>query len=277
MALWMKPLDNIAQTTIFEQYFDVQIPSEFLLYNDDHPPHISVVEYTNAWIFKHDPHNPNNGTASTTSYFASPQQANRWLVSPPITLGNTGNKLAWSGKSHDASFAESYRVLLSETTNDRTSFTDTLITVNYENTEWTAHSIDLSQKGYDAKTVFVAFVLISVDGYKFYLDSLHISSDNAPDPNPNPDPNPPIPPPVILDIQELDQLPTMHIFPNPASRSIHVISDSPINSISIRSTTGHVVRQAQDQLIDVQQLAPGVYFVEINTTHGRATQRFIKE
>lgn len=249
-----------AQTTVFEENFDAGIPASFLLYNNDgYTPHASVSEYTAAWISKEDPEDLLNTVASATSYFDQPGMADRWLVTPSVVLGAFGNTLTWSGKSHDASFSESYLVLISTAGTSIENFTDTLKAVVNEDVYWTNHSVNLSEAGFDGQTVHIAFVLRTIDGFKFYLDSLKIVGDD----------------PVGLD----KKIPVSEfkLYPNPAVEKIVFQSDFPVQQAIVRDINGAIILQTENSEIDVRDLSSGVYFLELIHSDGISSKRFIKQ
>lgn len=248
-----------SQTTIFQENFDSGIPNSFILYNNDgYTPHADVSEYNNAWISKIDPEDATNTVASSTSYFDSPGMANRWLITPSISLSAFGNALSWSGRSHDASYAESYLVLLSTTGTAVENFTDTLVAVVNEDIYWTNHTVNLSEEGFNAQDVHIAFVLRTVDGFKFYMDSLKITGED----------------PVGLGkIEEK----TFKLFPNPATDNIAIEADFQVQLVRIRDLNGAVVIETNASQIDVQKLSGGIYLIELVHASGVTSKKFIKK
>lgn len=248
----------VAQTIILEENFDAGIPSAFVIYNrDGYTPHSSVAEYTDAWISGQDPSDVSNTVASATSYFDQPGMADRWLVTSPVTLGAFGNILSWTGKSHDASYAESYLVLISTTDTSVESFTDTLKAVVNEDIYWTNHSVNLSEEGYDNQTVHIAFVLRTIDGFKFYLDSLNIVSED----------------PVGLNKQASFEF---RLYPNPTTDKITFESGVPVQQAIVRDINGAVILETEDMEINVRDLSAGIYFLELVHSGGVSSKKFIK-
>lgn len=248
---------SYSQTIAFQENFDAGIPATFTLYNDGLTPNSSVSEYTAAWIAKTDPTDLTNTVASSTSYFEPIGRADRWLITPSILLGSFGNTLSWVGKSHDASYADSYYVLLSNTNTNKESFTDTLAAVFYEDVLWTNHTVDLSGLGYDNQTIHIAFVLRSFDGMKFYMDSLRIEKDN----------------PASIQSKSVSNF---TIYPNPATDKINFHSETPIQKAIIRDLNGLEVAESTNQSIDISQLASGIYFIELIHSNGILSKRFVK-
>src|SRR5690554_6672411 len=130
------------QVTLLEENFDdAAFPNGWtVIDNDGHTVDEDVQEYNNAWILKEDPKDATNGTVSSTSYFDPVDRADRWLITPQMTLGNSGNYISWKGLSHDPSFPDSYKVMISKTGNNLNDFTDTLTVISYEEPVWTNHT-----------------------------------------------------------------------------------------------------------------------------------------
>ena len=75
-------------TVVFSENFQSGIPAGFLQLNlDQNLPNAQTSEYTNAWITVTDPNNANDTVAAATSFFASPDTANRWLITLRIVTG----------------------------------------------------------------------------------------------------------------------------------------------------------------------------------------------
>lgn len=247
---------SFSQTDLLLEDFQNGIPNNWTVVNNDNlTPVFSV--YTNAWISIVDPENSNDTVASSTSYFSPVGSANRWLITPAITLGSFGNYVDWNAKSQDASVPDSYLVLVSKTDNQLSSFTDTVGIVQEENFEWTNRQIDLSLNGYNNETIFVAFVNNTNDGFKLYLDSIHLRKDD------------------YLTLDKMDKLP-FSIFPNPTNSIINIQSTENINSIFILNEYGQVIRESNKKLIDVSDLNSGVYFIKIESNESSSIQKFIK-
>lgn len=168
-----------AQTEVFNEDFQGGIPSTWTILDlDSLTPHPNVSQYDTAWIATEDPDSLEDIVAGATSYFEPAGQANRWLITPQINLGAYGNILYWNAKTHDASFEDSYLVLISTTGVNPEDFTDTVGIYAFENAYWTERSINLSDSGYVSENVHVAFVLVSEDAYILYLDDVKMDVDD---------------------------------------------------------------------------------------------------
>jgi len=87
--------------------------------------------------------------------------------------------------------------------------------------------------------------------------------------------------PVTLDvvgvgINETEKTGVM-IYPNPVTNKLNIVSNGTINSISITDFNGKIVYQGIGGSIDISALSKGVYFVNVETAHGRSNTKFIKE
>ena len=67
------------------------------------------------------------------------------------------------------------------------------------------------------------------------------------------------------------------IFPNPAKNLVYIKSDSEIEQVRIIDALGKVILAQNNTEINVENLAKGIYTLEISTTNGRVFRKFIKE
>lgn len=137
------------------------------------PEWAQVQEFnTEAWIQFYDGYD--NKIAFSTSYYDTDGQANDWLITPAITIPNTGTPtLYWKGKSYDFEYTDSYAVKVSVTNNSPESFT-TLTQIDAEQPfDYASHTLNLSD--YKGKTIYVAFVNNTNSGTYLALDDLYIS------------------------------------------------------------------------------------------------------
>lgn len=249
---------SFAQTDVLLEDFQSGIPLTFtLIDNDGLTPNASVAEYTEAWISKVDPDDNANMTASSTSYFDPIGVSSRWLVTPSLTLGAFGNYFSWQAKSHDASFPDSYLVMLSTTDTQVSSFTDTLYVGVQESEYWTTRQVNLSEAGYDNQSVYIAIANRTYNGYKLYVDSMHVWKED---------------PVSISEIASID----FNVFPNPTANSIKITTEHKIERISIINLNGETILTTALKTIDLSELSSGVYFVEVKTENGTARKRISK-
>jgi len=247
-----------AQVTILEENFDANaLPANWkIVDNDNHTPAADVNEYTAAWIIKEDPLNAGNNVASSTSYFDPVDRADRWLITPQFTLGNSGNYISWKGLSADPSFPDAYKVVISTTTNNISAFEDTLMIVNDESPEWTSHLKNLEQ--YANQSIYLAFVNTTFDGFKLFLDSVNIREQDP------------------LGVKEEEKL-ALELFPNPVQNKLTLKTEKNVTAISLYSPLGRRVA-SKDECnhnkieLNLSGMPKGVYTVEIQINH-RAIER----
>ena len=72
-----------------------------------------------------------------------------------------------------------------------------------------------------------------------------------------------------------------NIYPNPFSEEITISMDEPISSISIFGLNGELVKEVQTNnakvTLQTNELLPGMYFLQIQTTAGQTTRKMIKQ
>ncbi len=250
---------SLAQTDVLLTDFQNGIPLDYTIVdNDGETPDPSVSEYTAAWISLVDPENALDTVAAATSFFSPTGTADRWLITPPLSLGNYGNFIEWQAKSQDASYADDYLVLVSTTDDQLTSFTDTIGYVIQENPEWTSRTVDLSEAGYNGQTIYVAFRLITTDGFKLYLDDIHAWKNDP------------------VGLNEISNDIKFRCFPNPTTDKLHVETTSKIVKSSVYTSNGTFIESFTSQDHSVMHLSTGIYLLKIETEAGQSTLRFMK-
>lgn len=232
-----------AQVTVMEEGFTTGIPVTWTIVdNDGRTPDDDVSEYTEAWIKKSNLDDNTDTVASSTSFFSPVGQADRWLISPAITLGAYGNELTWDALSYDASFPDSYKVMISKTGTNLTDFTDTAAIIIQENASWTSRSADLSDLLLDNETIHVAFINNTFDGFKLYLDNVKVSKDD----------------PAGLLVNKLTKV----SFQSTSSDRINVVAEFNVDKIELVSISGAVLLQTSQKHFNRPENR-GVYFVRI--------------
>jgi putative ubiquitin-RnfH superfamily antitoxin RatB of RatAB toxin-antitoxin module len=246
-----------AQTEILLEDFQNGFPTGWTSYvNDSNTPVDATFE--NGWVVVADPENETDSIIGSTSYFTPEGTAHRWLITPQITLGAYGNFLDWNAKSHDPSFSDDYLVLVSTTDNQLASFTDTIGSIQQENFEWTNRLVDLSLKGYDNQQIYVAFINTTNDGFKLYLDSIHVVKED----------------PVGIDFNELE---VFKVYPNPASNQLTISTEREIQEITIVNSIGQSVINTTNKNINIESLEIGIYYIQLISEDKLHIQKFIKE
>lgn len=241
--------------------FQSGIPSNFtILNNDGNTPFSTMTPFIGqeAWISFQDPDSSSNQVAACTSYFETADSADRWLITPQITLSSFGNYyVSWNAKSHDPSFPDDYFVLISTTGNSPVDFTDTIGSVEQENFEWTNREVNLSSLGLNDSSIYLAFVLRTYDGFKLYLDDIIVRGEDVTSLNE----------PSIEDFK---------VYPNPFSDIIQIDSDKNIESIFIKDLNGKTLFETTNKTINLDFLQNGYYFVVLSSEKQSFTYRVLK-
>jgi hypothetical protein len=248
-----------AQVTLFNVDFQNGIPSNFsMIDNDGLTPDPAVTEFTSAWISTIDPSNVTDSIAASTSFFSPVGTASRWLITPKVKLGTFGNFIEWNARSQDASFPDDYLVLISRTTPTIAAFEDTIAKLSAEFVDWTTRTVDLSLKGFNDDSVYVAFVNKTNNGYKLYIDDIRIWKED---------------PASLIEVTNIN---TVDVFPNPSTDFVKISTIDAFKSATIYTLNGQEILTSTNQKIAIHALENGVYFISIATSKGIVSVRFVK-
>jgi hypothetical protein len=258
LSICLFSISSWSQTNLLSTDFQSGIPSNYTLLNiDAQAPHPEVLDFASGWITVADPENILDTVAAVSSYFENADTANRWLITPALTLGSFGNFINWEAKSHDPSYPDDYLVLVSTTTNDTAAFTDTIGSVQEENFEWTFREVNLSAAGYNDSTVYIAFVLRTYDGFKLYLDDIEVRKD---------DPVGVVENPTIA----------FDVYPNPSQDIINIRFSQDFQRIELKSTSGQLLRTSDQSSMNIDDLQAGPYFLTVYSNGQSLTKRIVK-
>jgi len=248
-----------AQVTLFNVDFQNGIPSNFsMIDNDGLTPDPAVTEFTSAWISTIDPSNVTDSIAASTSFFSPVGTASRWLITPKVKLGSFGNFIEWNARSQDASFPDDYLVLVSRTTPTIAAFEDTIAKLSAEFVDWTTRTVDLSLKGFNDDSVYVAFVNKTNNGYKLYIDDIRIWKED---------------PASLIEVTNVN---TVDVFPNPSTDFVKISTIDAFKSATIYTLNGQEILTSTNQKIAIHAIENGVYIISIATSREIVSVRFVK-
>jgi hypothetical protein len=214
------------------------------------------VDFADAWISLADPLDSTDTIVGSTSYFDPIGTADRWLITPQINLGAYGNYLYWDGRSDDPSFPDGYFVLVSRTDTQISSFTDTVAIVNAELATWNADTVNLSAFGLDGEQIHIAFVNRTFDGFKLYLDSISVFVDDP------------------VGLEENTPL-AVSVFPNPTRDRVKLSVLA--NTVNVYGLSGAAVARFEDtDVVSLEGLESGIYYLEIVQGNSRARKKIVK-
>jgi hypothetical protein len=256
--------NSFSQNIIIDEDFQAGFPAGWkTVINDTSNIHPDVSEFTSAWIVKENPDTIADSVMASTSYFQNGGIASRWVITDQIQLGTYGNFLKWDTKSHDPSFPDGYKVLISITNDSLHNFTDTLFHTDFEVPTWTTREYQLVDSIYSGQQIYIAFVNDSDDQYILYIDNVVVRGDDP------------------LSVDENDFTSNTTIYPNPFTDRIQLKTDQEIIGISLFDLNGRLMRQQREEIYIVEDLGaykPGVYFLQIQYKNGlNETKKLIKE
>ena len=246
-----------AQTILFEEDFTDGIPEDWTILNEDGlTPAEEVDAFTDGWIG----HIAGTDTAAaSTSYYDPSGQANDYLITPAVSIGNF-SKIVWSARSVDASYPDGYQVLISTTGTDTASFTDTLLTVTEESAYFSTRSIELDAEGYANQDIYIAFQNNTNNGYILLIDDVvFLGAETAG-----------VEYPAVYES-------TLTLYPNPTVDQLTAKTNEQVISFIVYSMTGEVLTKSNSNQIDVSDLEAGTYIAQIQTSTGVRTEQFIKK
>lgn len=236
---------SFSQVVVYSEDFQNGLPATYVLTdNDGFTPHADVIEFADAWIILADPADNTDSIVGSTSYFTTAGLADRWLITPPITLGAYGNILYWEAKSHDASFPDSYQVLISTTGTEIADFTDTVSSIGQELATWYQREVNLSDYAFDNQTIHIAFVNRTYDRFKLYVDDIRVEKEDP------------------LNVNSITKN-VYSIYPNPTTGSVTIKAN--VSSYTVLSLAGRELIKGNSNTIDLDSLESGRYIVRFTT------------
>jgi len=122
---------------------------------------------------------PHSGSKFAACFAATTPPNNDWIITPLINLGTNSNLSFWV-KSYTAQYGlERYKVGVSNTNNDPSSFT-IISGSNYLEAPanaWQQKQFDLS--AYDGTDVYIGIQCVSNDAFIFMLDDVAVTSESV--------------------------------------------------------------------------------------------------
>lgn len=166
------------QNAMLNRYAVGAIDTSWTLYNDENVPSNTLSMFDAAWNVYRD--NDGSTMAVSVSFFSKPATADRWLVSPSITLSPDKKSVLFfraKGMTEEAANRDGFEVKLSVSGKEKNDFTQSLQTVRIATSSWKWYSIDLSE--YAGKDIRIAFIQNSTDKYMIALDDIAVLETEA--------------------------------------------------------------------------------------------------
>jgi hypothetical protein len=155
---------NFANTT----YPNLNSPKAFMVFNPNSttPPMTTVAAHS--------------GVKMLVCFDAQVPPNNDWLITPRIHLGDVSSLNFWA-KSFTAQYGlETFKVALSTTDNNPSSFTNVITgpnAVSVPAVAWTQYNYDLS--AYDGQYVYIAIRCVSNNAFALLIDDLKLTTTNG--------------------------------------------------------------------------------------------------
>lgn len=198
-----------------------------------------------------------------TGTAAVPVAQSDWLISPQITLGDSGNTISFWAKSYTTQYGnERFRVLVSTTDTDLGSFT-AITTGNYveaTSTDWTEFSYTLPAD-YNSQSVYIAIECVSFDSFIFMIDDFSVTTTGN----------------ASVDTALAS---SFSVYPNPAKDVLNISNSigAEITAVTVSDINGRTVKQfGSVSQINISDLNAGVYFVNISSNEGSLTKKVVKQ
>lgn len=196
------------------------------------------------------------------AFSASPWN-NDWMISPQVQLGASGNVLTFWAKSCDSTYGnEKFKVLVSTTNTATTSFT--LISPNPvsspPDSAWHQYTYNLD--AYNGQNVYIAIQCISQDQFGFAVDDFKVTTT------------------ATLGTSETSAKSSsaISVYPNPVSDVLNIKSKEKVDNIEIFDISGRKIPADQNNnKVNVGNLNPGSYIINITTKAGKTSEKFIKK
>ncbi|WP_070137054.1 T9SS-dependent choice-of-anchor J family protein [Crocinitomix algicola] len=254
LGLLTSHLFSHSQTLLFEENFDDGIPETWITEDKDGlEPAPEVSYFNNAWIsYETD----TVICVGSTSFYEPSGQSQDYLITPLINIPSYSN-IIWESRSVDASFPDSYVVLLSTMGPEIENFTDTLLSVYNETPHWHTRSVRIDEKGFANQDIHVAFKNITEDGFILLLDDIKFYGSE------------------FAEIAENNNQQEIYLFPNPASNEVN-IDVANLVSARIMDIQGKELIHSTEKHIDVSSLPNGIYMVYIQSVDTFYHLKFVK-
>ncbi len=181
-----------------------------------------------------------------------------WMITPQIVIPSEGATLNYYVGAVDASyFAEYYSVLVSTTGSATSNFTGTLFAGTVASVDYTLKSLDLS--GYAGQTIRLAFRHHNItDMYWMMIDDIEvIAGQHA----------------GIDNVREA----AVELYPNPTTNVLNIEAEG-VQEVSVIDINGRTVMSEKNvNVINMSNLANGVYYVRVITNDGVSSQKIVKK
>lgn len=180
---------------------------------------------------------------------------NDYLISPKVPLGANSKISFWVKSFTDQYGLEEYKIAVSTTNLNPSSFTAITGVIQAPANEWTLVEYSLAQ--FAGQEAYVAIQCVSNDRFVFMVDDIQITIATA--------------------TNDIEIGKNISVYPNPASGVLNLRSDVEILNMSLVSTSGKVVYESAVNntqfAANVSEVPAGLYIVRLTTKQGVVTKK----
>lgn len=180
-----------------------------------------------------------------TSYLDNTDKADRWCILPKMKIEGTNSHLVWNANSIDERYLESYKIMISTTDDELSSFSTGLDVINEQPDSPATRGIDLSN--YAGQEIYLAFRLVSRDCFILTLDNIGLYGVT----------------PSGVNKIDANQIGKISI----ENKTINVSSDD-VKAIQLFDTSGSLIKTTEGSSVNVEALPSGIYILMVNTANG---------
>lgn len=214
---------------------------------------------------------PHGGSKYAAAWAAVPSTTggatanNDWLISPPVTMGTTGNSLTFWVKSLSSTYGlDKYRVGVyvgSGTPTGSADFTyisgPTALSAPYTAWEQKTYALD----AYAGQTVRIGIQAVSADIYMLMVDDFRLTAT------------------TVMATSEVDDLRSpLAVYPNPTSDYLQFSVKDRLTNVFVTDMSGKKTNVSViDNKVNVRSLPAGAYILSAQTESGPVSTKFIKK
>ncbi|MGC4129432.1 MAG: choice-of-anchor J domain-containing protein [Bergeyella sp.] len=258
-----------AQTSLFSDDFETTsdlAAAGYTLYNDSYTPFGTYAAlFPNAWSVISWTNEGENTVASCPSWFTTLNNADRWLITPAVTIPAeaTSATLTFKARSHDSPpYDDGFFLKISTTNTQKASFTNILEIPHATSDNMlmqTPYTVDLT--AYKGSTVYLAWVNNYLNGNLLSVDDIEVIAQGD------------------LAVSNVQAKNAAVVYPNPAVSEFKIQLNALSAEIMVSDASGKTVKKYESlqDSYDISSLKPGVYFITIKTSTGTQTQKLIKK
>lgn len=197
------------------------------------------------------------GAMFSFSYYNSAIRPNDYLVTPAITIPETGNySLSWYARGIDPEYAEEHYSVYISTSTSIESFGQPVFSET-TTSEWNQHIVSLAD--YAGQNIHIAFRHHDCyDMYMLAIDNIRVGVAGTEG---------------IDDVNGI----AISIYPNPTSGMLTVEGEG-IRQVELIDINGRIMLQrANASNIDISNMESGVYMLRVTTDAGVRTEKIVKK